>query len=200
MKKKLLKWLGIEVVDLDAFSSSQTGSKIWLVDRLEGVLKDITPPVGGYKIWIYGGWYGLTNFILRVRGFIPVEFVRSIDRDPSCESIADRINKFWEWQGWQFKAQTGDVNGVAFLRDNPHIVINTSVEHMGKGVWWDSIPKGTIVALQGSDLPHKDHVEPISSVEQLKALFPMTEVLYEGKIEFNYPDSSMSRIMVIGIR
>ena len=98
MKKKLLKWLGIEVVDLDAFSSSQTGSKIWLVDRLEGALRDITAPVAGYKIWIYGGWYGLTNFILRVRGNIPVEFVRSIDRDPTCEPIADRINSYRDWE------------------------------------------------------------------------------------------------------
>jgi hypothetical protein len=205
MKKKLLKWLGIEVtndnlVNLDAFSSSQVGSKIWLCDRLEQTLASIEPPVAGYKIWIYGGWYGITNLFLRVRERVPIEFVRSIDRDPSCEYIADKINKFWEWQGWQFKAQTGDVNTVSFTRDNPHIVINTSVEHMGPGPWYDMIPAGTIVVLQASDLPHDDHTAVVRDLEEFKTLFPMTETLYEGKMTFNYPTGDMSRFMLIGKR
>ena len=205
VKQKLLEWLGVKTIDanlvcLDAFSSSQLGSKIWLADRLEQCLDKIDPPVAGYKIWIYGGWYGITNLVLRIRERVPIEFVRSIDRDPDCEYIADRINKLWEWQGWQFKAQTGDVNTVAFPRDNPHIIINTSVEHMGTGPWWDTIPEGTIVVLQGSDLPHDDHVAVVRDLEQFKQLFPMTEVLYEGTMTFNYPTGDMSRFMLIGKR
>jgi hypothetical protein len=200
MKKKLLKWLGIEVVDLDAFSSGQVGSKIWLADRLEGALRDITAPVSGYKIWIYGGWYGLANFIIRVRGQIPIEFVRSIDQDPDCEPVADRINKFWEWQGWQFKAQTGNANTVQFIRDNPHIVINTSIEHMEQHTWFNNIPDGTICVLQVCDLPHKDHVAVIKDLDEFKRQFPLKEVLYEGKMTFNYPTGDMSRLMIIGLK
>lgn len=201
MRKKLLKWLrgwSAPVVNLDSFSSGQIGSKIWLSDRLEEVLSQLTPPVGGYKIWIYGGWYGLANFIIRVRDRIPVEFVRSIDRDPSCEPIADKINKFWEWQGWQFKAQTGDANGVAYIRDNPHIVINSSIEHMDDHTWFNNIPEGTICALQVCDLPHEDHVAVITDLDEFKRQFPLKEVLYEGKITFNYPTGDMSRLMIIG--
>jgi len=208
MKKKLRKFLGALLfgsasptthdVNLDAFSSSQIGSKIWLADRLEEVLAQLTAPVGGYKIWIYGGWYGITNFIIRVRARIPVEFVRSIDQDPTCEPIADKINKFWEWQGWQFKAQTGDANGVLYVRDNPHIVINSSIEHMEQHTWFNNIPENTICVLQVCDLPHEDHVAVIRDLDEFKRQFPLKEVLYEGKMTFNYPTGDMSRLMIIG--
>ncbi len=208
MKKKLRKFLGALLfgsasptthdVNLDAFSSSQIGSKVWLADRLEEVLAQLTAPVGGYKIWIYGGWYGITNFIIRVRARIPVEFVRSIDKDPTCEPIADKINKFWEWQGWQFKAQTGDANGVLYVRDNPHIVINSSIEHMEQHTWFNNIPEDTICVLQVCDLPHEAHVAVIRDLDEFKRQFPLKEVLYEGKMTFNYPTGDMSRLMIIG--
>jgi len=187
-------------VDVDAFSSSQVGSKLWLTERLEECLADIQPPAAGYKVWIYGGWYGITNFIMRTRGVIPVEYVRCIDRDPTCEPIADRINKFWEWKDRQFKAITGDVNEVNYSQDNPHIVINSSVEHMGPGQWFDMIPKGTIVVVQGSDLPHPDHVRRILSVDELRSACPISKELYSGTITFNYPKLSFTRYMIIGIK
>ena len=187
-------------VDVDAFSSSQVGSKLWLTERLEECLSRIEAPSAGYKIWIYGGWYGVTNFIMRTRGVIPVEYVRSIDRDPLVQPIADRINKFWEWQDWQFKALTGDVNTAQYTQDNPHIVINSSVEHMGPGPWFDRIPKGTIVVVQGSDLPHDDHVRRIHSVDELRSACPMSSELYSGSIAFNYPGLELKRFMIIGIK
>jgi len=187
-------------VDVDAFSSSQMGSKLWLTERLEECLSRLEAPVAGYKIWIYAGWYGITNLIIRTRGVIPVEYVRCIDRDPTCAPIADRINKFWEWQDWQFKSLTGDVNEVNYSQDNPHIVINTSIEHMGPGPWFDMIPKGTIVAVQGSDLPHDDHVRRINSVGELRSACPMSSELYSGSIAFNYPGLELKRYMIIGIK
>lgn len=203
MKRLLRKFWGRSApkVDLDAFSSSQVGSKLWLTERLESVLANqVQAPVSGYKIWIYGGWYGITNLIMRVRGVIPVEYVRCIDRDPACEPIADKINKFWEWQDWQFKSITGDVNEVNYSQDNPHIVINSSVEHMGPGKWFDMIPKGTIVVLQGSDLPHPDHVRRIHSVDELRSACPMSSEFYSGSITFNYPGLELKRFMIIGIK
>jgi len=202
MMKRLIDWIrgrSAPQVDLDAFSSSQIASKAWLCERLEECLKGLTPPVAGYKIWIFAGWYGVTNFMLRTRAIVPVEFVRSIDLDPTCEPIADRINKFWEIQGWQFKAQTGDINNTTYFHDNPHIIIMTSAEHVKSLKWFLDIPRGTIVAIQGSDLVIPDHVNPISSVEQLKEAYPM-ECHYEGSITFNYPTHSFNRHMIIGIK
>jgi hypothetical protein len=76
----------------DAFSSGQIGSKIWLCEKLEKLnwSSDLT--------YIYGGWYGITAFLLLSRGKFNVSKIRSLDIDPSCEPIADMINENWVWQ------------------------------------------------------------------------------------------------------
>jgi hypothetical protein len=199
--KQLLGW-SAPAINTDAFSSSQVASKLWLVERLEECLAGFTlHPDKGYRIWILGGWYGITNLILRTRDVIPVEYVRSIDCDPSCEHFADKINKFWEYQAWQFKAQTADANKLSYdVAEPPHIVINTSVEHMASCEWFDRIPGNTIVALQGSDLPHDDHVNYINDAAQLKEMFPLKDVYYEAEVTFTYPDYSFKRSMIIGMK
>lgn len=198
--KKLVKKLRGPYVDLDAFSSSQIASKAWLAERLESALEQLEPPAAGFRVWIYGGWYGVTNLMLRIRGVIPIEFVRSLDRDPECEIVADKINKFWEIQQWQFKAQTADVNAVTFQMDPPHIIINSSTEHMESKQWFHNILPNTIVAIQGSDLPHDDHVAVYNSLEEFCKAFPVKTELYRGAIEFNYPTHSFRRWMLIGLK
>jgi hypothetical protein len=86
----------------DAFSSGQIGSKLWLCEESEKCFETID------TIWIYGGWYGLTAFLLKSRNKINIGKIRSFDIDPSCESTADLINENWVYSDWQFKATTKD--------------------------------------------------------------------------------------------
>ena len=54
----------------DAFSSGQVGSKIWLCEELEKT---------GWKsklTYIYGGWHGITAFLLLSRGKFQVDKIR----------------------------------------------------------------------------------------------------------------------------
>jgi hypothetical protein len=187
-------------VNLDAFASSQTLSKQWLVEKLEECLEGMTTPPQGWRIWILGGWYGLTNFILRTRAVIDVEHVRSLDIDPECQPVADRVNKLWEWQEWQFKAQTCDVNKLSYNEGTPHIVINTSVEHIAGDQWYKNIPQGTLVVLQANDQLHDDHIWICSSPKDLLERFGVSECLYEGSMEFKYPTGNWSRHMIIAIK
>lgn len=185
-------------ISLDAFSSSQLASKLWLTEQLEECLQHWkAAPEQGYKVWILGGWYGLTNLLIRSRGVIPIAHIRSLDIDPECQPIADRINKFWEWQEWQFKAQTCDVNKLDYSVDTPHIVINTSVEHIESDQWYKNIPTNTLVVLQANDQPHDDHVWVCESPKDLIKRFGVTECLYEGTIEFKYPTGNWNRHMII---
>jgi hypothetical protein len=205
VKLKLLEWLGLKKVptlNLDAFSSSQVGSKIWLVQNLEECLTGFKEhPDKGYRIWILGGWYGVTNLIMRSRAVIPVEQVHSVDMDPDVGYFADRVNKFWEWQNWQFKSHTADANKLSYtVEHKPHIVINSSVEHFDSMEWYDRIPSRTLVVLQACDLPHDDHVTDYNSIDDLKSRFPMVEELYSGTMEFKYPERTLTRFMVIGIK
>ena len=181
-------------INKDAFSSGQIGSKIWLCEQLENLFASID------NIWIYGGWYGLTGFLLKSRGKIEIKTIRSFDKDPSCEPIADMINENWVWRDWQFKAETKDVVLLNPSEHRPDLIINTSTEHFDDLLWWQKIPTGTVVALQGNNMPHDDHVVHTANLEEFQTQFPLTDILYKGQLEFEYPDWKFTRFMLIGVK
>jgi hypothetical protein len=186
-------------MDFNSFSAAQMQSKLWLVQRLENVLLEERPIEDGYRIWILAGWYGLTNLLLRTRNQVPVLEVRSFDIDPSCESIADSLNKLWVWKAWEFKAHTVDINQLEYT-PRPDVVINSSVEHMNSNAWWDNIPTGTIVCLQASDMEDEDHVNKFSTARDLFEVYPVKELIYEGVKRFEFDDNAFYRVMIIGIK
>jgi hypothetical protein len=180
-------------IDSDAFSSSQIQSKIWLVSTLESIVDKKY-----HRIWILAGWYGITNFILRTRNNIPVSEVRSFDIDPACESIADQINNLWHWQGWQFKAETKDINDLDYSKP-PDIVINSSAEHIENDQWFHRIPPGVLVCIQTADLDHEEHISEYKSLDDLIARFPL-EIKYQGIKRFEYDDFGFNRYMIVGFK
>ena len=179
-------------INKDAFSNGQIASKIWLCEQLEQLFDNID------TIWIYGGWYGMTSFLLKSRNNINISTIRSYDIDPQCEAIADMINENWVYQEWQFKAHTADCSTLAPKLGNPDLIINTSTEHFDTMDWWDNIPKGVYVVLQGNNMPHDDHVIYSTSLDDFCNLYPLDAVLYKGELEFNYPNWNFTRFMQIG--
>ena len=178
-------------INKDSFSSGQIGSKLWLCEELErlGWSSSLT--------YIYAGWYGITAFLLLSRGKFQVDQIQSFDIDPKCEAVADMINENWVWQDWKFKAYTLDCN--SHVRGGPDLIINTSTEHFDSMDWFDDIPKGTRVILQGNNMPHDDHYVHSTSLEEFKKLYPLAEYAYEGSKEFVYPNWRFTRYMTIGI-
>jgi hypothetical protein len=179
-------------VDKDAFSSGQIGSKLWLCEELEQLFDSID------TVWIYGGWYGISAFLLRSRNNLPIKKIRSIDVDPNCEAVADMINENWVYRDWQFKAETKDCNTV--IPSDVDLIINTSTEHFENMDWWTNIPSGTVVALQGNNMVHDDHHVHSTCLKEFVAQFPVTQVLYQGQREFVYPDWRFTRYMLIGVK
>jgi hypothetical protein len=186
-------------MDFDAFSTAQMQSKLWLVDRLERTLEEHRPIEDGYRIWILAGWYAVANLLIRVRGKLPVLEVRSFDQDPACEAVADSINNLWVYRAWEFKAHTVDINLLEY-KPTPDVVINSSVEHMRSNLWFENIPKGTVVCLQASDMIDKDHVNAMSSIRDLMIKYPLDEVLYDGIKRFEFEDKAFNRVMIIGVK
>jgi hypothetical protein len=180
------------MINKDAFSSGQIGSKIWLCEELERLnwQSDLTH--------IYGGWYALTAFLLLSRGIFQVNQIRSFDVDPACEPIADMINENWVWQNWKFKAFTTNCNEV--IKGSPDLIINTSTEHFDSMEWFDNIPKGTRVVLQGNNMDHDDHVVHSSNIDEFQSHYPLDHVNFAGQKSFVYPDWSFTRFMIIGIK
>lgn len=178
----------------DAFSSGQIDSKLWLCQELEKLFDQID------NIWIYGGWYATTAFLLRSRNNINIKRIYSYDIDPQCESVADVINENWVSKKWEFKAFTKDCNVLTPTLGNPDLIINTSTEHFESMDWWTNIPKGTTVVVQGNNMPHDDHHIHTKNLKQFKKTYPLSTVLYEGQLDFTYPTWSFTRFMLIGVR
>jgi len=177
-------------VNRDAFSSGQIGSKLWLCEELEKLNwnSELT--------YIYGGWYGITAFLLLSRGNFQVNRIQSFDADPSCEAVADMINENWVWQDWKFKAFTQDCDKC--VKGNPDLIINTSTEHFETMDWFNNISAGTRVILQGNNMLHEDHTVHSANLEEFKKLYPLTVYNFEGAKTFDYPDWSFTRFMIIG--
>jgi hypothetical protein len=176
----------------DAFSNGQIDSKLWLCRKLEDLCWNSN------LTHIYGGWYGVTAFLLLSRDF-PVKRICSFDVDPSCEPIADMINENWVIKEWQFKAFTADCNSQ-LPEGIPDLIINTSTEHFESSAWFDNIPEGTRVALQGNNLVHDDHFGNAKDLTEFKEKYKLTKVVYEGTLDFNYPDWNFTRYMIIGYK
>lgn len=180
------------MVNRDSFSNGQIDSKLWLCRELENLFEKID------SIWIYGGWYGLTAFLLFSREKIKIDKIKSFDIDPSCQSTADMINENWVIKDWQFKAFTEDCNKL--IPKDVDLIINTSTEHFTSLEWWNNIPKGTYVALQGNNMQHDDHVINFSNLDDFSNTFKLTDTYYEGQLSFEYPDWNFIRFMIIGIK
>ena len=175
----------------DAFSSGQIGSKIWLCEELEKLGWE------SYLTHIYGGWLGVLPFLLLSRGKFNVYKIESYDIDPNCQLVADMINENWVWQDWKFKAFTADCNTLNSKQAD--LIINTSTEHFDSLLWFNYITPGTRIILQGNNMKHEDHVVHTETLEEFKRQYPLSEIVYEGTKEFDYPDWSFTRFMIIGI-
>lgn len=181
-------------IDKDAFSNGQIDSKLWLCRELENLFDKID------TIWVYGGWYGITAFLLRSRNNIQIQKIHSYDLDTSCQSVADMINENWVIKNWQFKAFTKDCNDLHPNINEVDLIINTSTEHFDSMQWWDNIPKGTYVALQGNNMPHDDHCVYSANLSEFCSRYPLTETSYKGTLDFHYPTWEFTRFMTIGMK
>lgn len=176
----------------DSFSNGQIDSKLWMCRELEtlGWSSKLTR--------IYGGWYGLNAFLLLSREKFKVHRIESFDIDSSCKPIADMINENWVIKEWQFKAHTADCNILP--PDNVDLVINTSTEHFENKGWFENLPVGTRVVLQGSNMQRDDVLVKSNSVDEFIAHYPLTSIAYQGSLDFVYPGWKFTRYMVIGTK
>lgn len=184
--------------DATAFMSGQIRSKIWMISKLENYVPTLigSRPV---TIWLLGGWYGMTAFLMASRDRLRVASYQTFDIDPHATAGALVLNESLV-ASELFKAQTLDVSLLDYEAHGvyPDIVINTSVEHMPDDNWWHSIPSGMIVVLQSNDMPHDDdHVSNVTSVSEICDRYKFDEIFFTGDISLN-SDELFRRFMVIG--
>ena len=170
---------------MDAFWSGQLKSKEWLIDALEFTI------VNPVSIDIHGGWVGTLASML-FQSKVPVTTIRSIDIDPTCESIATMMNKKEEIEG-RFRAVTSD---MCTIRSDTNLVINTSCEHITQSqydLWLSGMPYNTLLVLQSNNYIIDEHVRPAESLEHFKEQSHI-DVIWAGELQLPL----YTRYMIIG--
>ena len=74
-------------------------------------------------------------------------------------------------------------------------VINTSLTDMDGQDWFRHIPDGTLVAMQARD---HDPGYQFHSTDDILKKFPLSQVLYQGSLKLQDPETHYTRFMVIG--
>ena len=179
---------------LDAFWSGQLKSKEWLVDTLVYVIypernKVLDFPV---SVDIHGGWVGVLASML-FQSAIPIKNIRSIDIDPTCESIATMMNKKEEMAG-MFQAVTAD---MCTTRSDADIIINTSCEHITQeeyDLWLSGVPNNSMLVLQSNNYNHPEHIRNAFSLDDFKAQCGLKNIMWAGELELPL----YTRYMIIG--
>ena len=170
---------------MDAFWSGQLKSKEWLIENLR---KNINKVV---SVDIHGGWNGVLASML-FQSDIYITNIRSVDIDPSCESIATMMNKKEEMAG-RFRAVTAD---MCAIRSDADVIINTSCEHITQDhydLWLSGVPYGSLLVLQSNNYNIPEHVRTAKSLEEFKSQSQIT-VLWAGELDLPL----YTRYMIIG--
>jgi hypothetical protein len=171
---------------MDAFWQGQLKSKEWLITNLR---KNVSKVV---SIDIHGGWVGVLASML-FQSDIYITNIRSVDIDPSCESIANMMNKKEEMAG-RFRAVTADMCAV---RSDTDVVINTSCEHITQDqydLWLSGMPHNSLIVLQSNNYNIPEHVRIAQDLEEFKLQSGLKNILYAGELELPL----YKRFMIIG--
>ena len=170
---------------MDAFWSGQLKSKEWLITNLR---KNVNKFV---SVDIHGGWVGTLASML-FQSDIYIKNIRSVDIDPTCESIATMMNKKEEMAG-KFRAVTADMCNI---RSDADVVINTSCEHITQDqydLWLSGMPHNSLLVLQSNNYNIPEHVRIAQDLEEFKSQCGIT-VIWAGELELPL----YKRFMIIG--
>ena len=171
-----------------SFTHDLTKSKVWLMQELAKVDPNIS------TMYILGSWYGnlalymTLDPVVQVKKFINVE---------TNKSMLDQNRRMMDHIGARnVEYMNQDANKLDYRQvDNNSVVVNNSLTDMDGTKWFDNIPDDTLVVMQA-----RDNVDskPFYSTQDILKKFPLNDVLYQGELDLQDPETTYTRYMVIG--
>lgn len=167
-------------------------SKLWAIRELEKIVGQAVIPT----VYVLGSWYGNMSILL-TRSDLNIEKIINVDTNTEWlqtgEQMLDKLSAD------NVESMAKDANKLDY-RQLPGVVINTSTNDMENKGWFDNIPSGTLVVLQGRNHVGEKAVYSFDSPDDLLLLYPLNTVLYAGSLELEDPETDYTRSMVIGIK
>lgn len=179
---------------LESFWKGQLRSKEWLIKNLHPYT-----PVDGTKldIVIHGGWNGVLASMLFNSG-LDIARIENVDIDSETAGPASDICKRQEMEG-RFLQVIQDMEHYVYSNP-PHIVINTSTEHISQDkydCWLKNVPEKSLIVLQSNnyyDLP--EHIRCFNTVEDFAAHSGLSTILKKDTLELPL----YNRFLLIGYK
>jgi hypothetical protein len=169
-------------------------SKLWLAQELKSILEQYdveSIPVA----YVLGSWYSNLSTILRRTG-VPIDKIIDVERRGEWLRIGQQLQQGMHIQGVEH--MKADANDIDYRQlEQPGLVINTSTNDIPNHGWFDHIPDGTLVIMQGRDAVEQNAYQ---SPEQLLEQYPLETVLYSGTWDLEDPETAYQRSMVIGVK
>jgi len=172
-------------------------SKLWLARELKSVLQQQgidSVPVA----YILGSWYSNLSTVLRRTG-VPIDRIVDVERRGEWLRTGQQLQQDMNISGVQY--MQADANEIDYRQlQQPGLVINTSTNDIPDHGWFDHIPEGTLVVMQGRDSVPDGAEHTYNSPEDLLQMYPLEHVLYSGTWDLEDPETEYQRSMVIGVR
>ena len=173
-----------------SFTHDLITSKVWLLDELARIV----PNVGA--IYVLGSWYGNLGVLLALDPIIQYKRLINVEKNKKFLQASERIQDCLGMDNTEYMLKDANDLDYRQLGDNG-IVINTSLSGMQGQAWFDNIPPGTLVVLQSRD---NDPGDAVHSTQDIVDRFPLSEVIYDGKLKLQDPETAYTRYMVIGVK
>ena len=173
-----------------SFTHDLIKSKVWLLTELAR----IAPTVG--TVYVLGSWYGNLGVLLALDPVIRYKQLINVETDPEFLQASERIQDHVGMSNTEYMLK--DANDLDYRQlGSDGVVINTSLTDMPGQAWFDNIPAGTLVVMQSRD---HDPGNEAHSTQDIIDQYPLSEIIYDGELQLQDPETKYTRYMVIGIR
>lgn len=173
-----------------SFTPDLVKSKVWLLTELAHV----APSVG--TIYVLGSWYGNLGVLLALYPVIKYKKLINVEIDKKFLQASERIQDHLGIDNAKYMLK--DANTIDYRQlGSDGVVINTSLTDMPGQAWFDHIPEGTLVVLQSRD---HDPGNAAHSTQDIIDRYPLSEIIYDGKLELEDPETEYTRYMIIGVK
>jgi hypothetical protein len=173
-----------------SFTPDLTKSKVWLLTELAKIAPQLS------TMYVLGSWYGNLALYNTLQPIVGVDQIINVETDSEMLAQSQRMLDLVGADNVEYMNK--DANKLDYRQvGRGGVVVNTSLTDMPGTKWFERIPLGTMVVMQARD---QDPGEQYTGTQDILDKFPLGQVLYQGTLNLEDPETPYHRYMVIGIK
>jgi len=186
----------------ESFYHGLIKSKLWLCEELETAI--YRECLTKSSLHILGCWDNLLAFMLLIRKPTFYNTVHGYDINPEAISNANKVCDMWKYESPKVYNHVQDVNDYDYSLHANGIFINCSIDQMDNNNWYNSVPRGSLVCIQTTNMKDPDFPwfikQTTNSLDELVDKFKLSNLLYSGVKNIPYATNGYKRYMIIGCK